>query len=372
MFRVTLTFVLLLLHSAQANAQRHKQPQDAMADFLRQEVEAGRVVGAQILVGSGQSRGQAPVNLGFIGPEDSRPVSDKTVFCIASCSKPIASALIFTLLDRGQLQLDQPVSELIPAMSSPITVEGTRVRSPTLGELLTHRGGIYSQMDKPTKVQLAAIRDFTMSLDDSVAMIADQPLASVPGTKYAYSGAGYCLLGSMAEKATGKDIELLLQENICNPLGMTSTTYFPSASGFEEIAVGGKSNVQPPHLMGSRLKLTLVGGSLYSTAKDLERFARMVISQGRSGRKIILSKTAFSKFVSPAYPTQSYGYGWLLTKQGGRVEAVSHMGSLPPFQSAIGINGPKKTYKIVLWTLAKPVDVESTIRIRDKIATLIE
>lgn len=372
MWRVTLIFYLLLGCNDYASGQGNTRSQNAIADYLRQEVATGRVVGAQVLVGSARSRNHEAVCLGTVGIGDSRPVSDATVFCVASCSKPIAAALMFSLLDRRKLALDLPASKLIPNLKSPTTADGTKTRSPTLRELLAHRGGIYSQMQDPTKIQLKAIRGFRLSLEESVQIIAEQPLYAPPGTNYSYSGAGYILVGMIGEKASGKELETLLQENLCKPLRMSSTTYFPSAERFEEIATGGNSQLVPPHSLGAELQLPLIGGSIYSTAKDFEKFARMVMFQGRSDRKRVLSEKACGDFVSPAFPEQVYGYGWLLTRQRGHVVALSHKGSLPPYQSAIRINLQDKTYKIVLWTLAKPVDVKSTIRIRDRIATLMK
>ncbi len=372
MRRTTLILFLLSSCSVTANAQSNAQKQKSIAGYLRQEISAGSVVGAQVLVGSTRSRNLKTTNLGTVGPGDARPVSDETVFCLASCSKPLASAVVFTLLDSRRLTLNQSASKTIPALGALATTNGTKTRSPTLGELLAHRGGIYSQMQKPTKLQLSAIRDFLLSLDESVQIIAKQPLSAAPGTKYAYSGAGYVLVGMMAEKASGMDFETLLQKNMCEPLGMSSTTYFPNPQRFKEIAMGGKSQLVPPHSLGAKLKLPLIGGSMYSTARDVEKFARMVLLQGRLDGKQVLGKEAWSQFVSPAFPTQVYGYGWRLTKQRGRVAALSHKGSLPPYQSALLLNSQDKSYTIVLWTLAKPVDVQSTIRISDRIDALIK
>ncbi|WP_164102382.1 serine hydrolase domain-containing protein [Candidatus Laterigemmans baculatus] len=372
MFRGFTAFSFFLLLLADAPAQGIEGVQEEVAHYLRQEIDSGTVVGAQVLVGGPRLRDNQPINLGTIGPDDPRPVSDETLFCIASCSKPVASAVIFTLLDSRRMRLNQPVGELIAELSSPMLSDGQPARSPDLRELLSHRGGIYSQMQKPTADQLAAIRNFRLSLDESVAIIAKQPLAATPGTAYAYSGAGYCLVGAMAERATGKDFETLLQENLCRPLGMTSTTYFPTRRSFDEIAAGGKSHIQQPHLLGDELKLPLIGGSLYTTASDMERFARMVTFQGRGGGRPVLSRMAFRYFVSPVAPNQPYGYGWLLTKRAGHVVAVSHNGELPPFQSAIRINLQEKTYKIVFWTLAKPGDIERNSRVRNKIYSLLQ
>jgi CubicO group peptidase (beta-lactamase class C family) len=256
-------------------------------------------------------------------------------------------------------------------MQSLETVRGIRTRGPTVQELLTHRGGIYSQTQRLNHLQTRAIRDFTLTLDESTAIIARQPLAFVPGTDYAYSGAGYCLLGAMAEKAMGNGFEQLLEENLCRPLGMTSTTYFPDPNAFAEIAVGGLNGGTAPHLLGPRLKFPLVGGSLYSNARDIERFARMVALGGSVGSTQVISPTAHSHFVSQPVANQPYGHGWTLTRQRGNVVAVSHMGSLPPYQSAVRVNLYDKTYRIVLWTLARPKDRKTMTGIKNRIAALL-
>lgn len=350
--------------------RREGPTQTKISNYLADQIRTGGVVGASILVGSLNSETGAPTNLGTLAPDNRRPVSNDTLFCIASCSKPVASALIFTLLDDRKLRLDDEVGKYIPGLRSPKTVNGTPAPSPTLKQLLAHRGGIYSQMQGPNSEQLRAIRDFRLSLDQSVSLIAKQPLASKPGTTYAYSGAGYCLVGAMAEKATGQKIEDLLQEKLCQPLGMSATTYFPSPERFPFIATGGYTRYQSPHLLKNDLKLPLVGGSLHTTASDLERFARMVLSLGKSDGKRVLTPTAWQYYVSQPY-SQLYGYGWLLTKRNGKIIGLSHKGSLPPAQAAIALDLERNTYKIILWTLANPTNAQATNRIKTTIADMV-
>ncbi len=371
---ITLLLCLLLVFAFgdRAFGQKPDQSGKALKEFLQKEVDDGRVVGAQVIVGSSKSRRASnPICLGTVALDDERKVTGETVFCIASCSKPVASALIFTLVQDKSLRLNQSVSDSIPQMKSVKLTSGESSRPPTLQELLAHRGGIYSQMAKPNKIQLKAIRDFKLSLEESVNLIANQPLSSSPGTKYAYSGAGYCLIASMAEKLTGKDIETLLQEKLCVPLGMKSTTYFPDVSKLKEIANGGRTGFTPPHTMGDKLKLPLFGGSLYSSALDLERFIQMILNRGRMGENVVLRRKTFEEYLSIPFPAQAYGNGWLLKKRNGKVLLVSHLGSLPPYQSALAIDLADGSYRIVLWTLTKPADIQTTTRIREKITSLI-
>ena len=373
-FRIIgLLFLLLFwVFGERAFGQTPDQSGELLKEYLQGEVDGGRVVGAQLIVGSSKRRKvSSPICLGTLALNSERKVTGETVFCIASCSKPIASALIFTLVQDKSLRLNQPVSDLIPQMRTIKLQSGKSSRSPTLQELLAHRGGIYSQMAKPNKVQLKAIRDFQLSLDESVNLVFNQPLSWEPGTKYAYSGAGYCLLASMAEKSTGKEIETLLQDRLCVPLGMNSTTYFPDVSKLKEIANGGIAGFTPPHTIGDKLKLPLFGGSIYSTALDLERFVQMILNRGRVGKSVVLRRKTFDEYMSIPFPAQTYGNGWLLRKRNKKVILVSHLGSLPPYQSALAIDLVNGTYRIVLWTLAKPADIQTTKRIREKITSLI-
>ena len=194
-------------------------------DYGRQRV----IVGAQIAVGSSVG---APVtrSLGAISPGSSKRIVDDTQFCIGSCSKPFAAVCILAAAERGDFDLDTPIEKWVDEAARLQSASGQPLeRSPTLRELLAHRGGIYSQKAGPmTPDQSRAIRDFKLTLSESVAIICEQPLISVPGQRYAYSGAGYCLGGCAAEQAAGASFEELFQAAIAQPLNLSRTTYFPA------------------------------------------------------------------------------------------------------------------------------------------------
>jgi len=203
-------------------------------------------------------------------------------------------------------------------------------------------------------------------LSQSVNLIAQQPLQSAPGSRYAYSGAGYCLIGAIAQKATQQPIDKILNAQICKPLGMSSTTFFPDQQIGNVVATGGVSRTQTPHLLGNRLQLPLVGGSIHTTAQDLQRFARMIANGGLLGDTPILTRASWSQYISQPYETQRYGYGWTRAVHGDEI-VLSHNGSLPPAQATIQISLRTGEYKIALWTLAYPKNSETTSRLRSKI-----
>ncbi|WP_339729513.1 serine hydrolase domain-containing protein [uncultured Gimesia sp.] len=328
-------------------------------------IEQGVLVGAQAAVGSTSDTPKTK-SYGVIEPQSTLAVNDETQFCIGSCSKPIAAACIMTLRDSGQLRFEQPIDKWITEASLWKLENGQSLtRAPNMKELLTHRAGIYSQKAKPmTARQARAIRDFELSLEDSVKMIQQQKLISQPGEKYAYSGAGYCLAGYVAEKVTSKGFEDLLQERLCSPLGMKHTTYFPDSKQSANIACPGArgrngtliTHQGSPHLLGKKLRFPLIGGSLYTTASDTGLFASMILNHGKSLRKQVLSREAWQFMTSRQYPRQRYGLGWGLMIRNGQTTALQHSGALLGYRGLIHIDLENNRYAVVYWTLSDVKD----------------
>ncbi len=334
-------------------------------------VESQQVVGAQLIEGSTQLAEVNSVNFGFTSPDRRNRVTENTIFCIASCSKPLIPCMIFTLVEKRQLDLNSPIHQWLAAFNATQLSDGTPTASPTLKQLLAHRAGIYSQKENPNAQQLSAIRDFRLTLSQSVNLISQQSLQSHPGSRYAYSGAGYCLIGAIAEKATHQPIEKILNVQLCKPLGMSSTTFFPHRLTGRVVATGGASRWTSPHLLGDDLQLPLVGGSIHTTALDLQRFTRMVADRGIYNKQPIMDATTWSQYVSHPYLMQRYGYGWTRTVTGNEI-VLSHSGSLPPSQAMLQINLRTRKYTIALWTLANPGNSIATAKLRYQIRQALD
>jgi len=189
---------------------------------LDELVKNGSLVAAQAVVGRGD-RILLDYGVGVTNPGGDQKIDGETLFCIGSCSKPFASAVVMSLVEDGLLELEQPISRYRPAFKNlKLPNDKPSERAPTMKELLAHRAGIYSQKKRMTPRQEGWIRNFGLTLQESVKGIANEPLISTPGSEYAYSGAGYCVVGRVAEVASGKTFEQLLQSRIAAPLGGTS------------------------------------------------------------------------------------------------------------------------------------------------------
>ena len=324
--------VLVTLFSAGAIAA---SPLTALLEDL---VASGDIVGAQTLVGE-RDRIVIEAAVGSISPESDQQVNDDTQFCIGSTSKPLASATVLNLVHTGKLTLDEPISRWLPEFDT----------GATLRQLLSHHGGIYSQRDGLSESQKRWIRDFRLTLAEAVEGIASEEPKGKPGERFAYSGAGYCVIGQVAGVAMGLDFPDLLRERVTGPLGMTRTTYFPEV-GDGNVATG--ASTETPHLLGRELKLALIGGSVYSTVRDLSRFARMMIGKGELGSVRVLPRNLWEEMTTnPGYSDEEYALGWGLRPERGRIR---HGGSLAASRAVLEIDLESGRYAIVLYSLAKP------------------
>lgn len=322
---------------------------------LDQLVQEGRLIAAQAVVGRG-NRILVDYAVGMTSPGGDQEVNSETLFCIGSCSKPFASSVVMSLVEDGVLELKQPASKYIPAMGQLKLPDGKRAeRAPTIEELLAHRAGVYSQKTGMTKRQAGWIRNFHLTLEESVQGISVEPLISPPGSEYAYSGAGYCAVGRIAEIAAGRSFEQLLQSRIAAPLELKRTTYFPDAND-DNIAAGGKAGVAnpaTPHLSKPALRLALIGGSLYSTAQETGRFLRMVAQAGKIDENTVMNRRTWETWTSRPYPEGSYGLGWMLngSKVKERASVLSHNGSLASSRSIMVVSLDTCEYSAVHFTV---------------------
>lgn len=323
---------------------------------LEKIIQEGELVGLQVAVGA-KSGLLFSGSYGTVSAGGDKKVDEKTLFLVASCSKPFASTCVLSLIADSEvpLRLDNPVSRWIPEYDMAKLKNGKSAeRSPTVEELLCHRAGIYSQKFKMTPQQSRWIRDFRLSLEESIEGIAASPLQVVPGSSYAYSGAGYCVLGRVAELATGKTFESLLQERICEPLGMTRTTYFPASQfPLDEIATGSPRNASP-HELGEDHRLPLIGGSLYTTAEEMTLFGT-AISEGWNGSgktPLGLSQELIQNTGTSRSQKSQYGLGWKVVKRNGKTIILSHSGSLNTHRAWLAVDLERGISVAGCWTLS--------------------
>ncbi len=260
-------------------------------ELLDAQVAAGRMPGyvADVRIG-----GDTEMHAGgrrALEP-DSAPMTDDTLFRIASLTKPMGAALTLSLVQDGVLALDDPIDTWLPeAAKGRVLVrpdaaldETTDLERPiTVRHLLTMTSG-WGVVLEDSPLQRAMIErqvfpsamHTPMSADEFVAAVTDLPLAFQPGGGFLYE-TGFNVLGVLLMRATGKSLTDLLDERVTGPLGMSETAfvatdptrlavlYTPSPDGLALLDPADGAFASPP-------PFEQLSGGLVSTAADVFRF----------------------------------------------------------------------------------------------------
>jgi N-acyl-D-amino-acid deacylase len=229
---------------------------------------------------------------GYADPSVMTPVQPHALFRIASISKPITAAAILRLIEMGKLKLDDAAFELLKLAPLKGSEEDARLKKVTIRELLQHTGGFdrdksFDPMFQPIKIANAFKATPPAEPQQIVRYMLGQKLDFDPGNRYAYSNYGYCVLGRVIEKVTGKGYEAFVRAQVLNPLQMADTQlgktlqrakgevkYIDLKGRTAPAVVGPKLGKQVPLPYGAwYLEAMDAHGGWLSSAPDLVRFA---------------------------------------------------------------------------------------------------
>jgi beta-glucosidase-like glycosyl hydrolase/CubicO group peptidase (beta-lactamase class C family) len=291
---------------------------DGVARFLEAEVDAGAFPGAVLAVGY---RGAVALRaVGRYGEDDPRPVSDSTVYDLASLTKVVGlTTATMLLVSEGKLALDSSVQSYLPGF------QGAGKEQVTVRHLLTHTSGLpawdtlYLKADTP---------------DEAVEIVLRTALESVPGEQYVYSDLGAITLTKVVETVAGETLDTLLARWVFAPLAMGHTRFRPPTEWLPLIAPTERDPWRGRLVHGevhdeNAFRLGGVSGhaGLFSNAPDLTRFARWLLD-ARAGRleeearpylPADLVRGFTSKQAGPEGSTRALG--WDTPSAGGRSSA---------------------------------------------------
>ena len=298
-----LSFAFLFALVAFAPPARAADPR--VSDSLQPFVEKGTLAGAVVLVAS-PDKVLTVETAGFADREGKTAMKADDLFWIASMTKPMTAAALMMLGDEKKVSLDDPVEKYLPAFKGQwlialqdkdYAVLKKPTRAPTLRDCLRHTSGMPfgSALESPTIDKLL--------LKDAVRSYAITPLQYEPGTKYAYSNAGINTAGRVIEVVSGMSYEDFMAKRLFGPLGMTETTWRPTAEQMKRVAKTYKPSKDGKELEATNIgalaqplsdptRQPCPGGGLFSTAKDVAAFGQMILRGGAHGDKRILSEAA--------------------------------------------------------------------------------
>jgi CubicO group peptidase (beta-lactamase class C family) len=270
---------------------------------------------------------------GMADTKQHEEASNTSLFRIASVTKPITSVAIFTLLEQGKLNLNDKVFGPGAILGFDYGKDFRQyVTDVTVDHLLTHTSGGWPN-DNTDPMFKNNSWDFQKLISNTIATL---PLTYQPGTHWAYSNFGYCVLGRVIEKITGQTYENFVQQSVLAPCGITDmriagNSYRDRAPN--EVEYLGQFNENPYNMNVRRMDSH---GGWIATPNDLAKFTAHL--GGTSTIPSILKPESIKLMTTPApaYPQNSdakYARGWMVRNNGAG--NWWHAGSLPATTSVM-------------------------------------
>jgi len=277
-------------------------------ELVRPYLDNHMIVGMTIGVlheGKGQVFGY-----GRMSRDDRRVPDGDTIYELGSTTKVMTGILLADAVVRGQVKLDQPAGQLLPAG---VKMPAKGDRAITLQDLATHASGLpripdnmrFADPNNP----YADYRE-----EDLYAFLNNHKLARPPGKQYAYSNLGAGLLGHLLSRQAKSTYEELLRNRIAVPLKLSSTKITIDKKSQSRFAPGHTSDGQPAARWDD---VVLAGaGSVCTTVNDMLLFAAANLAppQDKLGEAIEMAWTIHQKPITKGDP--SLGLGWHVTPDG--------------------------------------------------------
>ncbi|HXZ42757.1 MAG TPA: serine hydrolase domain-containing protein [Terriglobales bacterium] len=280
------------------------------------------------------------------------PITTRSLFHMCSITKPFVATSIMQLVERGQIDLDKPVTTYLPYSR----LADERYKVITVRQMVTHTSGMPDvedyEWDKP-QYDAGALERYVRSL-------ADLRLIFAPGTQYKYSNMAFEVLGDVIAKVSGESFEDYVQHHILTPLGMKDSTLLVKQADPKllawphELDAAGKPF---PCKVYTYNRMHSPSSDLHSNVVDMSRWAIANLNRGElDGMRILKTSTYDVMWKSvddfrltgdvPATADARIGISWRLGEYRGN-KIVWHNGSDTGFRSGFAMLPDKKT--AVVW-----------------------
>ena len=232
------------------------------------------------------------------------------LFRIASATKPITAVAIFQLIERNYLRLDDPVFGAQGLLNDdfgadlPFELEKITVR-----HLLMHTAGGWPNDGRGPTLMWPQLEQ----REWLEWVLRRRPLQWEPGTHYAYSNVGYCLLGWIIRKLTAQSYAEFVRENIFAPCGIATMRLATGEQSAGEVRYYDQSGMNPYERNMERMEAC---GGWLATPTDLARFAVKFPT--------LLQPATLETMTAPGALNPNYACGWMVNA----TQTVWHSGGI--------------------------------------------
>jgi CubicO group peptidase (beta-lactamase class C family) len=244
---------------------------------------------------------------GFADVANAVPAAPDTLYRVGSVSKLLTATEVMRRVDRGEIGLDRPLADQLPAFSIKSRFQGAKPM--TVRSLLAHHSGL------PFDYLHGMWGTDPVSLTQLQSALREESLVAPPQTQYKYSNLDYSMLGRLIESKSGEPFAAAIEHQLLRPLGMNRSAFERGSQPSMKHAKGYRKGKELPPT-GLRDE---PAGSLISSATDMARFIEFVLADGQAGGKPVMRVDALGAMFEPQFEGlpldfgHRIGLGWMLS-----------------------------------------------------------
>ncbi len=267
---------------------------------------------------------------GWQDPDAGVPASATTVYRVGSISKLFTDMGVMQLVERGELDLDDPVSQVLPEFQP----RNPHPRPITLRQLMSHRSGLvreppvghYFDTSEP-------------SLAETVASLNGTTLVYEPQSRVKYSNAAIATVGYVLEVKGGESFAPYMERALLRPMGLESSSFEPRPDLRRRLAKAYMWGYDGRVFEAPCFELGMApAGSMYSTVTDLGRFLSVLLAGGEGPEGPVLSRESLEQMWTPQFgeggERTGAGLGFFISELEGH-RMVRHGGAIYGFATEL-------------------------------------
>ena len=312
-----------------------QEPIGILVDVIQKEMAAKKITGISIAV-SNSSGLIWTEGFGLAHKKNRTAFTETTISNVGSVSKLITATAVMSLVEKGLIDLDEPVATYIPEFS-PMGIE-TSDTNITVRMLLNHESGLESDAFHNFFLGYETPDDFPYSYQRAVEDVNQIGVVRKPYEIFSYCNLGYSLLGVIVERIWGKSFQESVKELVFDPLEMMDSSFNIDDIPADRMAMG--------YLQGKPEPVPYIrdmpAGSLNSTAIDMGKFLQSMLTSYQSGESLLQQQTVAEIFqpsnvnVPNDLDFQVGLTWWIVDLQSLPGEfIVGHGGDLPPYHALV-------------------------------------
>ncbi len=308
-----ITYIRELFFSDATDVLSGKKGNIKQIDALLQElVDTGKVPGMSVTV---LKKGKKLFQKGYGYADLDKKIEvdpGKTLFRIASASKPIAAMALAKMVSDKKIDLDTSFYDYVPYFPQ-------KEFDFTIRQLASHTAGIRGYRGK----EYALNKPY--SIKESLTIFQDDPLEFPPGTDYLYTSFDWVMISLAMEEVSGMPFSEYVKKEVLDPLGMHSTYV-----EYPEVFRRYKATPYTRRRSGFRLAIPvdnqykLAGGGYLSTSEDLAKLGQASLVNA------VIPAEIMTQFLTPKRAkghSTYYGLGWQVSEDAMGRPFIGHVGN---------------------------------------------